>query len=194
MVKVAGVELPRVPYLKTITQHYSDFWGAIPKAYELRAGPFHELSPGFCVLEFAPTTTRSEWTYASCGMSNQPDAPSLEIHLFAPYRADEHIELLTMAAHYHLTGDYLGLGHTVNIGRPWLPGSKCEHALISLPYLDGPNLEWLTKDTDSIRFLWLIPITLAERDFKKTHGLEALEKVFEEKGINYAEPFRSSLV
>jgi hypothetical protein len=35
---------------------------------------------------------------------------------------------------------------------------------------------------------------LAERDFKKTHGLEALEKVFEEKGINYAEPFRSSLV
>jgi hypothetical protein len=50
---------------------------------------------------------------------------------------------VTAIAHFHRTGSALGLGHTVNFGRPWLPTSSCTHGLGSLPYLDGPDLEWL---------------------------------------------------
>lgn len=50
-----------------------------------------------------------------------------------------------MTAHFHRTGSALGLGHTVNFGRPWLPGSSCTHGLVSLPYLFGPELEWLQQ-------------------------------------------------
>ena len=90
--------------------------------------------------------------------------------------------------------EYLDLGHTVNFDRPWLPGSRCEYGLVSLTYLDGPKLEWLEMNGDKIRFLWLVSITLAERDFKKAKELEALEAQFEKKGFHYIDPNRSSVV
>ena len=46
-------------------------------------------------------------------------------------------------------------------------------------YVDGPKLEWLPQPR--IRFLWLIPITERERDFKAASGLEALEQAFEDR-------------
>lgn len=66
-----------------------------------------------------------------------------------------------------MTGNTLGLGHTVNFGDPWYIGSKCEYGLISLLYLDGPNLEWLRADSKDVRFLWLISITKDEVQYKK---------------------------
>ena len=126
-------------------------------------------------------------------MSHQPDAPPIELHLFSPEQTEAHVELLTAMAYYHLTRDYLDLGHTVNFGRPWFPKSKCDHGLISLPYLDGPKLEWLDAGLRKIRFLWLIPITPAELQFKKVEGLEALEEKFEESNFNYLNPWRASV-
>jgi len=125
-------------------------------------------------------------------MSQQNDAPALELHLFSPMRTESHIELLTVIAHYHLTGEYLDVGHTVNFGRPWLPESRCDHGLISLPYLDGPKLEWLDWAGNKIRFLWLVPISAAEVEYKKLHGLEALEARFEECRFDYLNPLRKS--
>jgi hypothetical protein len=102
------------------------------------------------------------------------------------------IELLTIVAHYHRTGRPLGLGHTVNFGEPWLSGSACTRGLISLPYLDGEELEWL--DEPRVRFLWLIPITEAEVAFKIQHGLDALEERFEEAAFDYLDPLRASVI
>jgi hypothetical protein len=127
-------------------------------------------------------------------MSQPEDAERLELHLVTwEKKAIEHglVELLTVVAHYHRTGRALGLGHTVNFGRPWLPGSRCTHGLISLPYLDGPNLEWLAEPR--IQFLWLIPVTEAEVRYKRQHGLEALEQRFEESQFNYLDPVRASV-
>jgi hypothetical protein len=129
-------------------------------------------------------------------MSQPADAERLELHLFSPTQADSHVELLTVVAHYHRTGSSLGLGHTVNFGRPWLPHSKCKYGLISLPYLDGPDLENYTCKSvgEEIRFLWLIPITKRERDYKTQNGLEALEARFEEAQFDYLDPSRRSVV
>jgi hypothetical protein len=129
-------------------------------------------------------------------MAGQHDDAPIELHLFSPLSSDKHVELLTAIAHYHRTSARLGLGHTVNLGRSWLPGSSCNFGLISLPYLDGPTLEIMNHPDfkKPVRLLWLIPITKEELIFKKTHGLEALEERFEKTGFNYLDPHRSSVV
>jgi hypothetical protein len=80
----------------------------------------------------------------------------------------------------------------VNFGEPVLPGSLCTQGLISLPYLDGPSLEWLAEPR--VRFLWLIPITGREVAFKKKFGTEALEEQFEKRQFDLLNPHRDSVV
>ena len=145
------------------------------------------------VLEFAPAA-RKFWTYATCGMSRPGDELPVELHLFSPNQNRDLAELLTTIAHYHRTGSRLGLRHIVNFGRPWIEGSKCEFGLISLPYLDGPRLESAGFETHEIKFYWLIPITYKEKEFTTLHGLNALEKRFEEGTLNYLDPHRGSVV
>jgi hypothetical protein len=134
------------------------------------------------------------WSYATCGMCCQPDAVALELHLFSPVETESHVELLTSVAHYHLTGAYLDLGHVVNFGRPWLPNSLCGHGLVSLPYLDGSRLEWLSSRVGTVRFLWLLPITSQEAKFCSENGLEFLERKFESESFDYLNPLRSSVI
>jgi Suppressor of fused protein (SUFU) len=176
-----------------IINHYEKNWGSTAGTLCLNAGPINELPAGFKILEYPPTNRRKMWTYAICGLSLQGDAISLELHLFSPIQTNEHVELLTAIAHYHLTGDYLDVRHTVNFGRPWLQGSESDHGLITLPYLDGPKLEWLKTGNHKIHFLWLIPITPEEVQFQKLHGAEALEQRFEDCNFDYLDPLRKSI-
>src|SRR5438034_4461732 len=134
---------PTMAYCASLTRHYQDFWSNRGHSFTWPTGPRWELPEDFTVLRFSPSPKRSAWTYATVCMSQEHDEARLELHLFSPVEAAEHVELLTAIAHYHRTGAMLGVGHTVNFGRPWLPGSLCTHGLISLPYLDGPELEVL---------------------------------------------------
>ena len=180
--------------IAAIKRHYENCWGARSEVADFKEGPSWQLPQGFGVLVFHPNDRRKMWTYATCGMSQQADAVPLELHLFSPVQTGLHAELLTAVAHYHVTGEYLDVGHTVNFGRGWLPISRCDYGLISLPYLDGPTLEWYDGPSRRIRFLWLIPITKSEREFKKLKGLEALEARFGETKFNYLDPSRQSVV
>jgi hypothetical protein len=133
--------------------------------------------------------------YATLGMSQPADQERLELHILTTAVSHIHlelVELLAAVAHYHRTGHRLDVGHTVNFGRPWLNKSACTYGLVSLPYLDGPTLEWHTDP--GIRFLWLLPITEAEVRFKKQRGLEALEEIFEQHQLSYLDPARMSVV
>jgi len=181
-------------YCETIRDHYSRRWAQEPELVKFARGPIHDLPSGFRVLRFAPSTSRSMWTYATVCMSQPQDQNRLELHMFAPARNDDLGELLVATAHYHRTGQELGLGHSVNFGRPWWPGSHCDRGLVSLPYLDGPHLERLETYGETVRFLWLIPVTKSEVDFKKESGFEALEKKFDEGRLNYLDPLRASAV
>ncbi|ULO09532.1 suppressor of fused domain protein [Paenibacillus sp. 19GGS1-52] len=179
---------------KIIQDHYLKIWGNSCSSHELLKGPIHELPPGFKVLKFPPTSSRNMWAYATSSLSQSQEDNPIEIHVFAPQEQDSLIELLTVIAHYHNTGAKLKLGDTVNFGVPWLPQSKCEYGIISLPYLDGPSLEWLQNDTFQTRFLWLIPITRQEVDYKKKFGLDSLEEKFDDLSFNYLDPYRDSVV
>ncbi len=179
-----------------LIRHYSSCWDNTPVEKKWARGPTSELPESFSVLEFSPTASRRMWTYVTCGMSASNSSRSIELHLFSPIQNNGLVELLTVVAHYHCTDTPLGLGHTINFGRPWLPNSSCSYGLISLPYLDGPELEkWRRQATKkTVECLWLLPITLAERDFKIKYGLDALEAKFEEANFNYLDPLRESVV
>lgn len=179
-------------YSRFIFSHYEKCWDSGPRLLRWELGPTHELPSSFRVLEFPPGK-KASWIYATCCMSQPEDENPLELHIYSPCQYDEHAELLTAIAHYHRTGRRLGLGHTVNFGRPWIPGSACEHGLISLPYLDGPDLEIAEFAQAKLRFYWLIPITKEEREFKKIYGLDALEQKFEAASFNYLDPRRRSV-
>jgi len=188
--------IPMTRYCQQITRHYASVWSNDPVEKRWDKGHVSELPTSFHVLELRPTSIRSFWTYATCCMSTVTDSSRLELHLFSPVQHEGHVELLTAIAHYHRTGSMLALGHTVNFGRPWLRGSSCDYGLISLPYLDGPRLEHLCTDNseDDVQFLWLMPITESERDYKRVHGIEALEQQFDEVSVNYLDPTRQSVV
>lgn len=181
-------------YKSIIQAHYKKAWGAEGHNVNFVGGPLNELPDDFCILEFSPRKDREMWTYATCCMSQPNDKNPIELHIFSPEKSGEPVELLAAAAHYHRCAKALGVGHSVNFGKPWISQSLCEYGFISLPYLDGPELEDLSqKNSPTIKFLWIIPITKEELKYKKEKGIEALESIFEEKGLSYINPHRSSL-
>jgi hypothetical protein len=184
----------RTEDVASIRRHYEKVWSTHAEVLHHDKGPIHELSAEFCVLRFSPSDKRNSYTYATCGMSLPDDSERLEVFLLSPVADDCLCELMTMLAHYHRTLREFGLGHLLQIGHPWLPGSQCDSGLISLPYLDGPKLEWMKTDETTIRFLWLIPITTDERIFCRENGVDALESLFESSRFNYINPNRESVV
>jgi hypothetical protein len=75
-----------------------------------------------------------------------------------------------------------------------VPGSRCDRLLASLPYPWGPELQTCHVGDRHVDFLWLLPITKQERDFKVANGLAALEALFEERELRYWDPHRPSAV
>ena len=183
-------------YAQRIIQHFEKVWARSANRRRWEFGPIRELPTDFCILEFAPSPSRNMWTYATCCMSQVEDAPQIELHLFAPEASDLHVELLTTIAHYHRTGCKIGLGDSVNFGRPWLEDSTCSFGILSLPYLDGPQLEHLIVPElhMDVECYWLIPITQQEVEYKKRVGVDRLEKDFEESSFDYIDPKRKSVV
>jgi hypothetical protein len=58
----------------------------------------------------------------------------------------------------------------------------------------GPECEVCTWKGGHTRILWLLPITRAEKDFRREGGLEALESLFDEHAIDPVDPRRASVV
>jgi hypothetical protein len=181
-------------YANLLLEHYRAAWSTDVEKVPFAAGPIGDLPAGFGVVTCPPHGSRDMWGYATLCMSQPTDKEPIELHLFSRSRADHLVELLVAMAHYHRTGSRLGLGHTVNFGRSWLPQSNCDHGFISLPYLDGPRLEWTNIETTLVRFLWVIPVTADEVAYKRANGAQALEKRFEESHFDYADPLRPSVV
>jgi hypothetical protein len=181
-------------YHEAVKKHLRSFFGPSLEELHWDRGPIEDLQAGFRVLRFPPSKRLALWTYGTCGMSNLEMKQPIEICLHSAEETANHVELLTAIAHFQqTTRAQLNVGHTVNFGRPWLPNSKCEFGLISLPYLHGPEFERLMIGDNLVRMLWLVPITRTEVDFKAANGLEALESLFENREFDYADPNRPSV-
>ncbi len=181
-------------YTDRVIDHYCTKWGSDYDIFLWEKGPIEKLPFNFRVLEFAPRNGRDMWTYATAGMSYPEGSQPIELHIHSSQQDSNLIEILTAVVFYHNNTSSLGLNHTVNFGKPWQSNSKCKFGFISLPYLDGPDLEILHLGEFDIKFFWLIPVTEAEIRFKQKLGVNALEQLFETHGLNYLDPQRSSLV
>jgi hypothetical protein len=177
-----------------IEAHYLNVWTGELHAQKFSHGPTHELPTEFSVVMLPPAGTRTDWIYATTCMSQRADTKRIELHFRSMTEDNTVVELLYAIAHFHRHGKKLDLGHTVNFGRRWAHKSNCEFGLVSLPYLDGPNLELLSLKNETIHFYWIVPIYESELDFKRTYGLDALERKFDEVGLHYADPTRSPVV
>jgi hypothetical protein len=160
-----------------LEQHCASHWGPCRGLEVWKPGPMHAEFPDFRVLLFQHSGC---WIYQTCGMSRSSTGNPVELNLRSWKRHADNVFILTIVAHYHLTGESLDAGHSVNFGKVWIGGGECTHGLVSLPYLDGPTYEKpLMVELSGMRCLWLVPITRAELDFKKENGMEALECEFE---------------
>jgi suppressor of fused protein SUFU len=169
------------------------FAGRTIDVFTWRAGPIREQNPHFRVLRVSPETTTDVWTYVSVGGWAATDEDfGMEFLICTPSTQDRAVELLAMTVFYNREGT-LDIGHTLPIGEPWLPGSKCDHLLVSLPYPFGPDLQTCHVGDRHVEFLWLLPISEAERDLKISSGLEALESRFDEVGLKYWQIDRASV-
>lgn len=157
-------------------------------------GPIRDHNPHFRVLRVAPQTPADVWTYVSVGGWAATEGNfGTEFLICTPSPEDRAVELLAMTVFYN-RGGRLDVGHTLPIGEPWLPGSGCDHLLVSIPYPYGPDLRTCHVGDRHVEFLWLLPISEHERDFKVSSGLEALESRFEEVGLRYWQIDRLSVV
>jgi len=159
------------------------------------SGPIDEASPHFRALQVAPSAPDGPWHYVSIGgWAATPDGDrGLEFIVSTPAETREAVELLAMNVYFHQDGQ-LAPGHTVPIGEPWLPGSLCDHLLVSLPHLFGAGLQRCYVGDRHVEFLWLAPVTKAERDFCADYGQEALERRLEAAGVRYWDIGRDSVV
>lgn len=161
-------------------------------------GPIREVLPHFRVARVQPLKKSQPWAYVSCGMSSiiRCHTEPIEAFVLSPIEEALHVELLAMIAHFCADMKLsFGLNRILDIGRPWLEGSSCDHLLISLPYPFGPKLEWLELPKGKkVRFLWALPITRDEAAFARAEGVEALEQLFDLHRINAVDPNRPSVV
>jgi hypothetical protein len=182
--------------LTPLRDHYLQFFrGHECSEWTWERGPMIKLAPSFRVLRFAPGTRTGLWSYISLGASllSQPNTKRLEFVLMTEESTPRAVELVTMVAHYHHDLS-LGMFHSMPIGEPWLDGATCDHFLISLPYPFGEELEVFEHGGQTVQTLWLLPITKAELEFKKTNGVDALEELFEKTVIEYWRIDRESAV
>lgn len=163
------------------------------------SGPIYQRVPAFTVYEVGPGPRFGGWTYVTSGcwdVTADEHGHGLEFVLSASERSRRHVEIVTITAFYHAgpADQRLDLGHTVEIGEPWVKGSACTHLLVGLPYAYGPDLEICHWTQGHMRLLALQPITTPEREFTRVHGAEALEQRLETARAPFADPYRSSVV
>ena len=151
---------------------------------------------GLSIVAVAPTERRPWWIFATvgCWQATKDCHWRTEFFLAAPANRAEHIEMIKMAAFFHLDPSHsIWPGKVLEIGQPWLTGSACTHLLAALPYPLGSNFEW-PDVTPCTRFLWLLPITEKEAALANREDVESLEQLFDAAAIDFADPFRASVV
>lgn len=181
-----------------IKDHVQGFWpdrGARLRTWD--RGRIVEAIPEFAVLEIAPEEEGRAWLYSSVGAWRvpTPGGHRLEFLSLTPREAEEAVENLAMVAAFHADERFrVRLGKVINIGRPWLAGSTCDHFLVSTPFLFGDEFENVHADGIGISIYWLLAITAGEAAFAREHGGHALEHLIEENDVDLLDPTRSAVV
>jgi hypothetical protein len=180
-------------YLEARERHYERFFGPLTQ------GLFHstDLKPVHIdIYQFEPTTERPYWTLVTSGMSNERQiephdcaehmSPRAEILMYVPAPEPWMFNVLKGLAEMPFEdGTYLHWWHTVPNGTPMTAKPSLLTSYFFLPpYFEPQGFTDLELDGDRVDFLWMIPITEAEREYTVKNGSDELEKRFEEAEIS----------
>lgn len=185
-----------VSKFETVLEHCKEFFdGHEVDLFSWNDGPIESAVDGFRVFRAAPGPKLGLWVYASVGAGTieHEHGGSLEFVLVSPKESPRCVELLAMTTYYHLSR-CLSIGHTLAMGEPWQDKSICDHWLVSTPYPFGPELEICNFRDSHAHIAWLLPITESERNFKVEHGLEDLERKFEDAKLAFCDIDREAVV
>jgi hypothetical protein len=124
-----------------------------------------------------------------------------ELIFYCSEPRDEYIPTLRWVAHFpHDSRSWLGHGHTMPNGNPPTPlwGSAELDTLFFMPPIvkkDQTLPSELTLDGDPVHFLWIVPLTTAECNFKLTSGFGAMLDLFQKNRHPHVfDPHRKSYV
>ncbi|MGZ4962793.1 MAG: suppressor of fused domain protein [Limisphaerales bacterium] len=177
-------------FLEAREQHYQRFFGPITQKV-LHSTDFKPVHVD--MYQFEPTEERSYWTLITSGMSNErqiePEdcregmSPRAEILMYVQKPENWMFSVLKgLAEMPFVNNTCLHWWHTVANGMPMTAKPSLLTSYFFLPpyFESGEGFSDLELDGDRVDFLWMIPITEAEREYAMKHGSQALEKKFEE--------------
>lgn len=191
-------------YLEARERHYERFFGPMTQKiwHSTDIKPVH-----VDMYQFEPTKDREYWTLITSGMSNvrqlKPEdcaehmSPRAEILMYVQKPQNWMFNVLKGLAEMPFEDNtYLHWWHTVPNGMPMTSTPSLLTSYFFLPpYFEPKGFTDLVLDGDRVDFLWMIPITEAERQYAMQHGSQALEKKFEEVNLSpFVDESRKSLV
>ena len=130
------------------------------------------------------------------------DAPRrVELIFYCSEPRDEYISILRWIAHFpHNAKSWVGYGHTIPNGNPPAPfwGSTELDTLFFLPPIvkrDQTLPSELKLGDAPVHFLWVVPLTTAECNFKLAKGFDAMLNLFQQNRHPHVfDPHRKSYV
>jgi len=182
---------PEQGYAELRERVYREFFGK-SQGVSTEMWPF---LPRIDVFIYPPTRVGRTWyTLASSGMSDKPmtlvegvdrSSARREIVLYCETPDEEYINMVREFAHFpHQKSTWLGPGQIVPNGDPPAPlfenSQLC--AVLLMESVVNPDRQLATKvvlDGDPVDFLWIVPITQAEVDYKLKNGFDAMMDLFD---------------
>lgn len=123
----------------------------------------------------------------------------MELIFYCAEAREEYLAKLRWVAHFpHNSKSWLGHGHTLPNGNPPEPwwGNTILDTFFFLPPIvteDQTLPEHLQLDGEPVHFLWVVPLTTPECNFKLTKGLDAMLDLFQQHRHPYVfDPNRRS--
>lgn len=184
-----------------VLEHYIRRWG---KPITIHTFDSAEVSPSIRPLYIAVFSLPGDGLamYASIGMSRAGmlDSETNTIHYAEIFMGVyEHFEslpkIMAMLATYpHNEKTFVAPEHTIPLGMPIVQNSSLTSVLFAIAYFDPPWFRGLDVDGKHIQFLWVIPLTEREREFKTKTGWNALGQMFENEQVVIGDVFRESAI
>lgn len=180
-------------FLEAREGHYQRFFGPLtqPVMHSTDVKPVH-----IDTYQFSPTKDRPFWTLITSGMSNERQidpadcaegmSPRAEILMYVERPQGWMFSVLKSLAEMPFERKTcLHWWHTVPNGMPMTAKPSLLTSFFFLPpYYETEGFTDLELSGDKVDFLWMIPITEAERHFAVSHGSQALEKEFERADLS----------
>ncbi len=145
-----------------------------------------DTTPHIDIYRFGPNNDRSYWTLITGGMSDQeqfiprghPDHITkrtevlMYVHEPRPWMFQVVKELALIPFEQRT---YLHWWHSAPIN---IEDSQLAHAFFLPPYFESEEFDSLVIEDDDVSFLWMVPITESELQYKLRYGGQALEELF----------------